>query len=105
MKTLREQLQARREKDAGEYRHANLAYHDSDGVDVVEVHKAGATPRDDLIEKLAAVVKELVDLKDIKDCTGPAEPTRFNYLKRKPKAWDAARAMIAELDRFVSGEK
>lgn len=100
MTTLREQLKARRERDAEEYRHANLAYHDSDGVDVAEVHKAGAEPRDELIEKLAEKLSACDKLG--RQLELPLEAVQRAALINKVN--EEIFHAIAELERFVAEE-
>jgi hypothetical protein len=57
--------------------------------------------RDAEIERLRAALAELVALKDLKDATPwlgggqEMDATYFDYLRRKPLAWEAARAALS----------
>ena len=49
--------------------------------------------RDELEQKLEAVIRELVELEDIKDQAAPEDMAE--YAERKPLAWAAARQFLA----------
>lgn len=112
MKTLHEQLKVRREKDADKY---CSFYGDgpqkSEEAFAIIAYRRGAEPRDELIEKLAEVLEGfrlghqheagLTHIRVMGDSYGWCDLCHERISFGPGEAEQA----IAELDRFVSGEK